>query len=570
MTTSNLPLMPSRPLVLFASLLCLLLSTGTIAAGTTERPNVVIFVADDLGYADPGYRGSGIETPTLDRLAAEGMDLTRFYVAPICSPTRAALMTGRDPIRLGVAYGVLLPWDGGGVHTREHFMPQSFQAAGYQTAMVGKWHLGHAQQQLTPNARGFDEFYGHLHTEVGFYPPFSLLGGKDFQHNGKSIDDEGYETYLLADHASRWIENRDKDKPFFMYLPFLAPHEPLEAPEELVEKYADMEDTRESARSPSGGTQLVNTLAGGGRRGLYAGVVDAMDQGMGRVMATLDEQGISDNTIVIFFSDNGASRMPGRGGGDNAPLRGGKAETYEGGIRVVSLIRWPEHIPAGTRNDSIMTVMDLFPTLSSATGVPMLNELELDGVNMLPTLSENRKQPREKTVFFGSEIPRYGSFNFTAIDNDWKLVQWVEQDPLSTSVKNELFNLKDDPGEFTNLALQYPDRIQSMAKDILAWRALYPINGTRARISAPPGWHPPRDWADYPRPSETLQDRAATSMAPFRTAEHLLDVQLGDRGRLIYNCEPVRWLGGICPPWTSAVNWGESEEQAAQEAAENN
>ena len=208
-------------------------------------PNILLLFVDDLGYADPGFRGSGIDTPSLDRLATEGMELRRFYTTPICSPTRAALMTGRDPIRLGVVYGVLLPWDSGGVHMSEHFMPQSFKAAGYQTAMFGKWHLGHSQQQLTPNARGFDEFYGHLHTEVGYFPPFANVGGKDFQHNGRSIDDEGYETFLLADRASEWIRSRDRERPFFLYMPFLAPHEPLQAPDQLVDKYADMKDRRE-------------------------------------------------------------------------------------------------------------------------------------------------------------------------------------------------------------------------------------------------------------------------------------------------------------------------------------
>ena len=177
--------MPQFP-YLFAALLWLCSTSHA-----TEQPNIVIFVADDLGWADVGFRGSRIETPNLDKLAAEGMELNRFYTTPICSPTRAALMTGRDPIRLGVAYSVILPWDSGGVHTSEHFMPQSFKAAGYQTAMMGKWHLGHSQQSFHPNDRGFDHFYGHLHTEVGFYPPFANLGGKDFQRNGKSIDDPG-------------------------------------------------------------------------------------------------------------------------------------------------------------------------------------------------------------------------------------------------------------------------------------------------------------------------------------------------------------------------------------------
>ena len=148
-------------------------------AAEEERPNVIVIVADDLGWSDVGFHGEEvIETPSLDRLANEGVQLHRFYTTPICSPTRAALMTGRDPMRLGVAYGVIMPWHTNGIHPAEHFMPQSFQAAGYQTAMVGKWHLGHAQMTYHPNQRGFDHFYGHLHTEVGYFPPFANQGGK--------------------------------------------------------------------------------------------------------------------------------------------------------------------------------------------------------------------------------------------------------------------------------------------------------------------------------------------------------------------------------------------------------
>jgi arylsulfatase A-like enzyme len=513
------------------------------------RPNIVVVVADDLGYADPGYRGSGIETPAIDRLAREGIELSRFYVAPICSPTRAALMTGRDPIRLGVAFGVLLPWDSGGVHTDEHFMPESFRAAGYQTAIFGKWHLGHAQQVFHPNERGFDHFYGHLHTEVGYYPPFGILGGRDFQENGESIDAEGYETFLLAERAVEWIEQRDRTRPFFLYLPFLAPHEPLAAPEELVEKYRHLEDERGPARSPSDEMSRLARLSGRkSRRPLYAAVVDAMDQAMGRVLAALEEQGIADDTIVLFFSDNGATRIHGRGGGDNAPLRGGKAEVYEGGIRVVSLLRWPKEIPAGGRMEQIMTVMDVFPTLAAAAGVEPGAAKELDGIDMLPAIREGRTVRRKRDVFFGSEIPRYGSFQFTVFDDEWKLIERVEQDPLSTTVSHELFRIADDPGEYNNLAQPHPQLVRDMARIILRWRSLHPINGVRARIAAPPGWHPPRDWAGYPRPLESLQESAASSMAPTSVIEHLLDYMHGDRGRLIYDCEPVRWLGGACLP----------------------
>ncbi len=514
-----------------------------------DRPNVVILVADDLGFADPGYRGSPIETPTIDRLAAEGVELDRFYVSPICSPTRAALMTGRDPLRLGVAFGVVLPWDSGGVHTDERFMSEAFQQAGYQTAIVGKWHLGHAQQVFHPNARGFEHFYGHLHTEVGYYPPFGILGGKDFQQNGESIDETGYETFLLADHAAQWIRDRDPERPFFLYLPFLAPHEPLAAPDELVAKYEGLADDRGPARSPSDDMSRLARLTGReSRRPLYAAVVDAMDQAMGRVLDALEREGLAENTIVLFFSDNGATRVYGRGGGDNAPLRGGKAEVYEGGIRVVSLLRWPAKLEGGTKLAQPMSVMDVYPTLAAAAGIATDGHKRLDGIDMLPALLEDRPVDRERPLFFASEIPRYGSMQLGMIDGEWKLVERVERGLLSIDVSRELFRIEDDPGETLNLASKHPDVVHAMAERILEWRSLHPINGIRGRVSAPPGWHPPKDWADYPRAAETLQSEPASSMAPSRIIEHTLDYMHGDRGRIIYDCEPVMGVGGACWP----------------------
>nr|WHW29698.1 putative arylsulfatase [uncultured bacterium] len=535
---------------LVIALLCLslLLSTtpSAIAAGA-DKPNIVIMVMDDLGYADPGFRGSGIDTPAIDRLASEGMALERFYVAPICSPTRAALMTGRNPMRLGVGYSVILPWDSGGVHTDETFMSESFRRAGYQTALVGKWHLGHSQQNLHPNARGFEDFYGHLHTEVGYYPPFANLGGKDFQLNGQSIEEEGYESFLLASYASNWIAGRDKNKPFFLYLPFLAPHEPLAAPEELVEKYKDMPDKRKPARSPSDEMSRIIKLSGQKtRRPLFAATVEAMDMAIAQVLEALDREGIADNTIVMLFSDNGATRVHGRGGGDNAPFRGGKAEVYEGGIRVASFVRWPGRVEAGSASQDMMTVMDVFPTLMKATKIKPGDHFEFDGINVLDQWVKQKKVRRRDVQFFASEIPRYGSFGLTAFDEQWKLIQWVEQDQLSTTVTSELFNILEDPGEYNNLAQEHPDIVNRLAAEIRNWRQRYPINGTRARIASPPGWHAPKDWADYPRPSSELQERPATNMAPNSRSERMLDAALGERGRLIYNCEPKRWMAGVC------------------------
>ncbi|MBR9911113.1 MAG: sulfatase-like hydrolase/transferase [Gammaproteobacteria bacterium] len=515
----------------------------------TDRPNIIVMVADDLGWNDVGFHGGDIETPSLDRLAREGMQLNRFYTTPICSPTRAALMTGRDPMRLGVAYGVILPWDNNGVHPDEHFMPESFRAAGYQTAMVGKWHLGHAQMTYHPNQRGFEHFYGHLHTEVGFYPPFSLAGGKDFQQNGVSIaaTAEGYETFLLADEVTRYIRQRDKQKPFFVYLPFIAPHTPLDAPQELQDKYKDINTDLAPARSPQTdrSRRLAKEMGRGSSRPMYAAVVDGMDQAIGRVLDTLDREGIADNTIVLFFSDNGGAAYA-YGGADNAPLRGGKGETFEGGIRVVSLLRWPARLAPGGNLQQLMTVMDVFPTLAQAAGIDTDNRRPLDGRSLWPAIAAGQKMPRTDYVFFASEIPIYGHFNLTAFNDEWKLVQEVEQNQLSTRVTNHLFRIQDDPNEEHNLAAEYPQLVAQLSDRIQRWRALHPINGTRARLAPPPGWRAPLDWADYPMALEKLQAQPARSMAPSNSIERMVDAHHGERGRIIYDCHRQWTAETVC------------------------
>jgi arylsulfatase B len=525
------------------------LAFTTVPVFSDDRPNVIVMVADDLGWNDVGFHGGDIETPSLDRLAAEGMELNRFYTTPICSPTRAALMTARDPIRLGIAYGVILPWDNIGVHPDEHFMPQSFQSAGYQTAMVGKWHLGHAQMSYHPNNRGFEHFYGHLHTEVGFYPPFANTGGKDFQRNGVSIEGDGYETFLLADEVSRYIRERDQSKPFFVYMPFIAPHTPLDAPQELQDKYKDINTDLEPSRAK--GTdetrRLSKMMLQPSARPMYAAVVDGMDQAIGQVLDTLDAEGITDNTIVLFFSDNGGAAYS-VGGADNVPLRGGKGETFEGGIRVVSVMRWPDAIKPSQELTDIMTVMDVFPTLAEATGIEMQNRRKLDGRSMWPAIAEDVHEPRQDWVYFVSEIPIYGNFNLTVFNDEWKLVQEVSQDQLSTTVTNYLFRIQDDPNEYNNLASQYPDLVQTLSKLIQERRALYPINGTRARLAPPPGWRAPLDWASYPIPLDQLQTAPAKGPAGEHGAsiERMLDWQHGERGRLVYDCAPKWWLAGLC------------------------
>lgn len=533
-----------------SSLLCVSYAVAQLATnGTSNRtvpnqPNVIIFLADDLGWADVGYHNGEIETPNIDSLARDGMQLDRFYSTPICSPTRAALMTGRDPVRLGVLYATILPWLNHGIHSDERFMSRSFRDAGYQTAAVGKWHLGHSQEQFLPLARGFDHFYGHLHTEVGYFPPFRNLGARDFQRNGKSIDDQGYETYLLAKEANKWIKDRDTSKPFFLYMPFIAPHTPLDAPEDLLRKYENMKDTRKPSRSASDRSSRIARLTRSkSLRPIYAAVVEAMDIAVGNVLRVLEEEGIADNTVVLFLSDNGGQVVFGVGGASNYPLRGGKGETFEGGIRVPAVIRWPGHIAAGTQMNQMMTVMDVFPTLAQLANVPTNTKFRMDGIDFSVALLNDAPIKRSKPVIFASETPIKDSIDFAVFDGKWKLMQEVTRLQYEIIVVNRLFDIETDPYEYNNLASTYPDRVLDLTEVLYRWRALYPINGVRSELVPPPGWLAPKDWASYPIPSSELQDETSTGMVPAR-AMRPLDYLLGERGRIIYNCEPYSIIGG--------------------------
>jgi arylsulfatase B len=328
-------------------------------------------------------------------------------------------------------------------------------------------------------------------------------------------------------------------------MPFIAPHTPLDAPEDLKEKYADLKDNRQPARSKNTDTtrRMGKMMMQPSARPIYAAVVDGMDQAIGRVLDTLDEEGIANNTIVLFFSDNGGAAYA-TGGADNVPLRGGKGETWEGGIRVVSLIRWPDVLPAGQSMDQIMTAMDVFPTLASAAGVtPGNDKFQLDGRSLWPSIAEGKPAPRQDLIFFASETPIRGSFMFTAFNDHWKLVQEIDQGLLSASVTNYLFNITADPYEYNNLASAHPEVVSRLAGEIHYWRTLYPVAGTRSELVPPPGWRAPKDWASYPRSIAETQEKSAPGMPPaFALAP--LDWQHGEAGRLIYNCVPYRFAGG--------------------------
>ncbi len=484
-----------------ALLLCL---AGAVSAA--EKPNVVIFLADDLGWADVGYHGGDIATPSIDRLAQEGVKLERFYVMPICSPTRAALMTGRDPLVLGIAYDQIHPWYNAGLAADEVVIAELFRAAGYQTGLVGKWHLGHSQAHQTPNAQGFDEFFGHLHTNTDYYS-HQREGGHDLQRNGTSVHAPGeYLTRLQAREALRFVRERDPDSPFFLYVPFTAPHSPMQAPEETIDKYRDL--PQENFRR------------------IYAAMVDEMDQAMGEMLDLLDAQGLTENTLVLFFSDNGGFNAF---GGNNLPLKGQKGQAYEGGIRVPAVMRWPAGLSGGEVSDQLVSVLDVLPTLAAASGIAIPDDLALDGQDVWAALRSGVQVPREKPLFFVSEIPIPGLISAAVIDAPWKLVQQIREGQTRTDVRTALYRLDQDPYEQQDLASGHPEQVERLAEALRQWRAQHPLAGTRSTLVPHPGWVAPLDWAAAVQPSSGLQD-AWRNELPFTRA--IFDA-IGDRGRLV-------------------------------------
>ena len=412
------------------------------SAATSPKPHIILFVSDDMGWNEVGYHGSKIATPHIDRLAKEGVQLDRFYVHPICSPTRTALMTGRSPARFGITGAIgrgVVPLD-------EHFLPQTFQKAGYQTFMVGKWHLGERSDDYAPNARGFDHFFGFHGGGINYYTTDGSRARGWFR-NGQSVAPQGYSTDLLADEAIKLLKNRNKKKPVFLYLPFNAPHQPAQASERLLEKY--------------------RKLGFFGRRVGQAGAIEAMDAAIGRVLATIEAEGISKETLVMFFCDNGSGG--GRRGSTALPgqlaLRGGKGSVLEGGIRVPAVLRWPGVIRAGTTCSQLISAQDLFPTFAAAAGIEPANQKPLDGVNCWPAIVQNKAMKRPPVIVAGP------SGDFAVLHDQWKLT-WGQG-------QVSLYNVKDDPTESKDVILNHPETAAKLADNLAPFSKLNISNQER-------------------------------------------------------------------------------------------
>ncbi|MEM0924840.1 MAG: sulfatase-like hydrolase/transferase, partial [Planctomycetota bacterium] len=420
--------------------------------GSTEAssPNVVLIVSDDQGYHDLGCIGDvDIRTPHLDRLASEGVRLTNFYVAwPACTPSRAAFLTGRYPQRNGVYenirneapdYGIKytdasyqLTFERiGGMDVREILLPELLKKAGYTTGIFGKWDLGSLKRYL-PRQRGFDDFYGFTNTGIDFYTHERYGVPSMYRNNEPTQEDRGtYVTDLFKREALRFLSEQHGNE-FFLYIPFNAPHSSssldptirsgVQAPDKYLAMYPiqgpkAVKVARHPKYSPISefsGEHEKQTKEG--RVQGYRAAVTCMDDAIGDVLSFLDEHHLADNTIVIFFSDNG-----GGGGADNGPLRGKKATTWEGGVRVPCIIRWPAELPAGVINDAFLTSLEIVPTLCAATGAS-LPDTVLDGYDMLPVLKGEADSPRTSMFWerlsSKSQGARVGDWKWTVMDGN--------------------------------------------------------------------------------------------------------------------------------------------------------
>ena len=446
----------------------LLFFTG-LATGADRRPNIVIIVADDLGWADVGYHGSKIRTPHLDRFAKEGVRLENFHVAPLCSPTRAGLMTGRWPIRYGMGESVITPWRKWGLSTEEGTIADMLGKAGYPTrAAVGKWHLGHYKKALLPRSRGFTSFYGHYNGAFDYFT-HEREGELDWHRNEETSHDKGYSTDLIGKEAARVVASSQHDEPFFLYVPFNAPHDPMQAKESDLQKYQSIKDQN---------------------RRIYAAIVDSMDQAIGRILKAIDNKGIKENTFVLFFSDNGGITR----WADNGSWRVGKGTVYEGGVRTVAAVRWPAGFRGERTIDAMMGYIDIFPTLMALVSSEEKLSKPLDGRNMLGVIRGEETAPRRDWFNY---IAQGKPDQMALCDGTWKLIvtggSVLDAKIGKAKPKIELFHLLKDPVESNDLAKQEPEKVEAMLRRMKDHRRLK-IAGIPDFLEGKKGFVAPKNW----------------------------------------------------------------------------
>jgi len=405
----------------------------------TQNPNIVLIVADDMGYGDCGCYGSDrIATPRIDAIAAQGIRFTDFHSnGAVCSPTRAALLTGRYQQRCGIG-GVITAANHRhvGLPLEETTFAELLRAAGYRTALFGKWHLGY-ERQFNPSRRGFDEFRGFVSGNIDYKSHIDQVGKEDWWVADDLLPEDGYTTDLVTEHGVRFI-TQNHDRPFCLYLAHECPHYPYQGP------------TDDAYRTPGSPDPVLGPRED--KEQAYKEMMECLDAGIGRVVDTIASLGLENDTLIFFFSDNGPS-----GPGSAGPLRGGKGTVWEGGHRVPAVACWPGVIPAGTQTATPGMGMDLFSTMMAIANVSIPEACQLDGENLMPTMTG--KQETIRRVLFW----RHGKQKAVR-DGGWKLV--VDG---AGGGRVELFNLTEDLAESRNLASAHPDIADALLHTLAAW-----------------------------------------------------------------------------------------------------
>jgi len=419
-----------------------------------SNPNIVIILADDLGWNDVSFHGSKIPTPNIDRIVKAGIELDRFYVQPTCSPTRAELMTGKSALRLGITRPISKNQKLG-LSTKEKILPQYLKELGYKTVLLGKWHLGAYTPEYFPTRRGFDYFYGYLSGGIGYWD-HNHGGGHDWQRNEVTLRETGYSTHLLEADAVRIINEHDFNTPLFLNVNFNAPHTPNEAPQATVDSFSELGNTN---------------------REFHAAMVFEMDQSIGKILSALEKNGIIENTIIFFASDNGGLtpnpeikstflKLPKilglcnlerpiglkqieficsnfDGGSSNEPLQLGKMSVLEGGIRVPAAVWWPNHLE-NAQTQSFISMVDVLPTILDLVGVDSLEGISFDGRS-------------QKDVLFGKKTIKESNYVVANIFNDTFAIIDSPYKLIISGEKTELYNIFDDPTERIDISNNEPE-----------------------------------------------------------------------------------------------------------------
>ena len=418
-----------------------------------DKPNVVIILTDDLGWGDVSYHGGHIPTPNIDQLAKDGIELNRFYSNPICSPTRASLMTGLHIFNHGVVRPFMNPAaEQTGMPPELKIMPQYFYEAGYQTALSGKWHLGTAKEEFWPTNRGFETSYGHMTGGIGYFD-HTAAGRLDWHRNESTLREEGYSTELIAKEAINIIKNKDQNRPLFLYVAFNAPHTPIEAPLKDIEKFSYLEDEKDQ---------------------VYAANVHALDNEIGRIIKAIKTEGLLEETIILFFSDNGpvfdinpivkviAPNLI-NAKGSTAGLSGSKTSAKEGGIRVPAVMWW-KGVIENKKSEQFFFVQDLLPTLLAAANIKTSDADKFDGEDKWSNLLTGQIVP-PKNAFIGARLI---SDERALFNDQWKLYS-ARPVLVPVSASYQLFNIIKDPFEKNDLAEKEPEIFNAMKKTINAY-----------------------------------------------------------------------------------------------------